>query len=154
MIKNPKLSKLFKTLYTHASNPWWWRMKGPKALGTILVNTSTNSRTPERILIKLFRQNVSLLFNQTCLNERLLPNHTHTHTHTHIYIHIYIYNQKTTILYEFPSSRGGCPRGIMIKVLDWGIVVSEFELKSRYYVHFWTNTLRKGINPLILPAMG
>ena len=41
-----------------------------------------------RILIKLYRQNVSLLFNWTCLNERLLPNHTHTHTHTYIYIYI------------------------------------------------------------------
>ena len=35
--------------------------------------------------------NVSLLFNQTWLNKRLLPNHTHTHTHTHTYIYIYIY---------------------------------------------------------------
>ena len=43
------------------------------------------------------KRNVSLLFNQTCLNERLLPNytptHTHIHTHTHIYIHIYIPTQ-------------------------------------------------------------
>ena len=42
----------------------------------------------------------------------------------------------------------------MLKVLDCGIVVSEFELQSRYYVHFQTNTLGKGMNPLILPAMG
>ena len=50
-------------------------------------------RKLERLLTKLYRQNVSLLFNQTCLNERLLPNytHTHTHTHTHTYIYIYIY---------------------------------------------------------------
>ena len=34
---------------------------------------------------------MSLLFHETCLNERLLPNHTHTHTHTHIYIYIYMY---------------------------------------------------------------
>ena len=47
----------------------------------------------------------------------------------------------------------GWPRGIMVKVMDCGIVVSKFELQSRYYVHFWTNTLGKGINPLILPAM-
>ena len=33
---------------------------------------------------------MSLLFNQTCLNEELLHTHTHTHTHTHIYIYIYI----------------------------------------------------------------
>ena len=49
---------------------------------------------------------------------------------------------------------GGCPRGVMVKVMDCGIVVSEFILQSRYYVHFRANTLGKGINPLILPAMG
>ena len=41
----------------------------------------------------------------------------------------------------------------MVKTLDCGIVVSEFELQSRYYVHFWINTLEKGMNPLILQAM-
>ena len=36
-----------------------------------------------------------------------------------------------------------------------GIVVREFVLQSRYYVHFRPNTLGKGMNPLILPpAMG
>ena len=40
-------------------------------------------RKLESILIKLYRQNVSLLFNQACLNEILLPNYTHT-----IYIYI------------------------------------------------------------------
>ena len=48
----------------------------------------------------------------------------------------------------------GCPRGVMLKAMDCGIVVSEFVLQSRYYVHFQTNTLGKGMNPLILPAMG
>ena len=48
--------------------------------------------------------------------------------------------------------RGG-PRGVMVKAMDWGIVVSEFVLQSRYYVHFRANTLGKGMNPLILPAM-
>ena len=48
----------------------------------------------------------------------------------------------------------GGPRGVMVKVMDCGIVVSEFELQSRYYVHFRANTLGKGMNPLILPAMG
>ena len=46
-----------------------------------------------------------------------------------------------------------CPRGLMVKTLDCGIVESEFELQSRYYFHFRTNTLGKGMNPLILPAM-
>ena len=42
----------------------------------------------------------------------------------------------------------------MFKAMVCGIVVSEFELKSRYYVHFQANTFGKGMNPLILPAMG
>ena len=64
--------------------------------------TKTQIRKRKKILIILFRQNLPLLFNETYLNERLLPNyththththtltHTHTHTHTHIYIYIYI----------------------------------------------------------------
>ena len=48
----------------------------------------------------------------------------------------------------------GCPRGAMVKAMDCGIVVSEFVLQSCYYVHFRANTLGKGMNPLILPAMG
>ena len=48
----------------------------------------------------------------------------------------------------------GCPRGVMVKAMGCGIVVSEFVLPSRYYVHFRANTLGKGMNPFILPAMG
>ena len=61
------------------------------------LKTKTLVRKLERTLIKLYRQNVSLLLNQTWLNEELLPNYTHTrtltlsHTHTHIYIYIYVY---------------------------------------------------------------
>ena len=46
---------------------------------------------------------------------------------------------------------GGCPRGVMVKAMNCGIVVREFVLQSRYYVHFRANTLGKGMNPLILP---
>ena len=52
------------------------------------------------------------------------------------------------------SIMGGCPRGVMVKAMDFGIVVHEFVLQSRYHVHFRANTLGKGMNPLILPAMG
>ena len=38
----------------------------------------------------------------------------------------------------------GCLHGVMVKVLDCGIVVTEFELQ---------NTLGKGMNPFILLAM-
>ena len=55
---------------------------------------------------------------------------------------------------EFLIMAGGCPHGVMVKALDCGIVVSEFELQSQYGMHFRTNTLGKGMNPLILLAMG
>ena len=48
----------------------------------------------------------------------------------------------------------GCPRGVMVKAMDCGIVVNEFILQLHYYVHFRTNTVEKGMNPVILPAMG
>ena len=49
---------------------------------------------------------------------------------------------------------GGCPHGVMVKVMDYGIVVSEFVFQSHYYIHFRVNTLGKGMNTLILLAMG
>ena len=45
-------------------------------------------------------------------------------------------------------------RGVMVKAMDYAIVVREFVLQSRYYVHFRVNILGKGMNPLILLAMG
>ena len=54
----------------------------------------------------------------------------------------------------YTSEYGGCPRGVMDKAMDWEIIVREFVIQSRYYVHFRTNTLEKGMNPLILLAMG
>ena len=54
-----------------------------------------------------------------------------------------------------PSCWGGeCPRGVMVKAMDCGIVVRKFVLQSHYYVHIRANTFGKGMNPLILPAMG
>ena len=48
--------------------------------------TKTLIKKLERILIKLYRQNLFLLFNETCLNEWLLPNYP-----PYIYIYIYTY---------------------------------------------------------------
>ena len=47
-----------------------------------------------------------------------------------------------------------CLRGVMVKAMNCWVVVSGFELQSRYYVHFRTNTLGKDMNPLIRPSMG
>ena len=52
------------------------------------------------------------------------------------------------------TGHGECPRGVMVKAMDCGIVVREIELQSRYYIHFRANTIGKGMNPQILPAMG
>ena len=38
----------------------------------------------------------------------------------------------------------------LIPLLDCNLKVSEFKLQLCYYIHFWTNTLGKGMNPLIL----
>ena len=47
-----------------------------------------------------------------------------------------------------PINRG-YPRGVIVNVMDCGIVVSEFELQWRCYVPFRTNTLfMKSIVPV------
>ena len=43
---------------------------------------------------------------------------------------------------------GGCPRGVMVKAMDCGIVVSEFVLQSRYYGH-----LRERYEPPTYPPI-
>ena len=60
------------------------------------------------------------------------------------------YNILKLLSMKLTQTGWGCPRGVMVKAMDCGIVVSEFELQLRYYVHFRANTLGKGINPLIL----
>ena len=54
----------------------------------------------------------------------------------------------------FLKNTGVGPHGVMVKAMDCRIIVCEFVLQSRYYVHFRANTLGKGMNPLILTAMG
>ena len=47
---------------------------------------------------------------------------------------------------------GRCSRRVIVKVINCRIVVSEFKLQSRYYVHFWTNTLGKD-SYLLIPLL-
>ena len=67
---------------------------------------------------------------------------------------LYHKEAKQYILQHTSSMLRECPRGVMVKTMDYGIVVSKFVLQSRYYIHCRRNTLGKGMNPLILPAMG
>ena len=53
-----------------------------------------------------------------------------------------------------PNKIVGCPRGVMVKAMDCGIVVREFVLQSCYYIHFQANTLGKGMNPTYPPNYG
>ena len=52
------------------------------------------------------------------------------------------------------SHFGESPRGVVDNVLDCEIILSEFELHSRYYVHFWANTLGNNVNSYISLALG
>ena len=78
--------------------PLMMAYKGPKSaqdyFGKFIYQfqpeTKTLIRKLERVLNELHRQNLPLLFNETWLNERLLPNHTHIHTYIYIYILILI----------------------------------------------------------------
>ena len=49
---------------------------------------------------------------------------------------------------------GRCPRGVMVKVMDCGIVVSKFVLQSRYYVHFRAIFSQERYEPPYLPSYG
>ena len=44
--------------------------------------------------------------------------------------------------------------GIMVSVIDGDIVASEWEVQSRYYVHFRIKTIEKCIKQLIKPVIG
>ena len=47
-----------------------------------------------------------------------------------------------------------CPRGVMVKAMDCGIIVREFVLQSLYYVHFRGNILGERYEPPYPPSYG
>ena len=48
----------------------------------------------------------------------------------------------------------GVPVGVLAKVFDCNLELRKFEIQLFYHIHFLTNTLWKGMNPLIPLAMG
>ena len=64
-------------------------------------------------------------------------------------IHFYTYKQFYFRQLSLAKLHGGRHRGVMVKVMDCRIVVSKFKLQSLRYFHFRTNTLGKGMSPLI-----
>ena len=51
------------------------------------------------------------------------------------------YDNASYIHSTFISINGSSPRSVVENILDCDIGVKEFELQSRYYVHFQTNTI-------------
>ena len=69
-------------------------------------------------------------------------------------LYFFYFSTKSLFFFVLFFVGGECPRGVMVKAMERRIKVSEFELQSRYYVHFRANTLGKGMNPLLLLTMG
>ena len=62
---------------------------------------------------------------------------------------------RMTFALKFLKETWGNPRSVVVNVLNGGILAYEFELKSRYYIHFRTSTLGKGMRSLLrLPSHG
>ena len=143
------------------------------------AHTYTHTHTHVRIHTHTHTHVRTHTHTHTHTHSRARTTHTHTHTHTYIYIYIHLFlfseicrsrvRKKIPLFFRpvpviiilFHESfsqklerKGGCSSGVMVNAMDCGIVVSEFELQSCYYVNFRTNTLGKGMNSLILPTMG
>ena len=83
--------------------------------------------------------------------------HTHTHTHTHILINKTKHLNTHSTIFEYiyiTKSIAGSLCGLMAKMLDCGLEVCEFKFQSHYSIQFWTNTLGKDMNHLLLLRYG
>ena len=58
------------------------------------------------------------------------------------------------VLFKLNRTAEVSPSGVVVNVLDCDVVGSELELQLPYYVHFWTNALRKDKNLLISSNYG
>ena len=94
-----------------------------------------------------------------CIMDYLYPE-IYTDLYIYIYIYIYIYKLETlrNWFLDTHSPVGffflieaslwmGCFLGLMANVLNSSLEINEFELQSRNYVHFRTNTLGKAMKP-------
>ena len=82
--------------------------------------------------------------SHTNLFSKPLGDHSQATNHNW-YPYYYYYHQMNIVTWNKVFGR---PCGILTKMLDWGLKISEFELQSRYYVDFQTNTSRKSMTHL------
>ena len=143
LLWNPKLTRMCFTCEAR-KHSWGW--------GVICMRASL--RSTNRALT--FR-NVFLLHMRNTFSPVFDSAVSHYFHYTNVFgkgMNLFLLPINSRYILEQTGLFRGCLCGVMVKAMDCGIVVSEFVLQSRYYVYFLTNTLGKGMNPLILPAMG
>ena len=67
---------------------------------------------------------------------------------------LFILLKKKTRVFLLVKMNWRTSRCVVASVLNYKIAVGEFELQSRYNVHFPTNPLEKGMNPPCPPSKG
>ena len=71
----------------------WEPVKYGKFVNQFQPDIKTTIWRFERIEMKICRQTLSVILDQMCLNEEMLPKSTLSHTHTHTHIYIYCHPQ-------------------------------------------------------------
>ena len=66
---------------------------------------------------------------------------------------VLLWAENSRITYSSIKNKSSGSRSVVVKVLNFDAVVNDFEIQSRHYVHFRTNTCEKGMNTLI-PLVG
>ena len=104
-----------------------------KYINQFPLNTLKSIRQNERINKKIYRQKMSIIFNENCINEDILP------IYTYIYIHIYIYKRV-------------CVCVCVCVYLGSKSLFKHVQLKTVEYFLFWIFKWRRS-SPLIISLM-
>ena len=102
------------------------------------MNTLVNKQRKNKE--KYERYQLEICIQQTLHNLLNLCKNPLFFLRTFSYLYNHFYSLYTDLEILTMHIRGGCPRGVMVKAMECGIVVSEFVLQSRYYIHFRANT--------------
>ena len=85
-------------------------------------NTIKVIREFERIQKKICRHKMSIMFNEICINEEMLPKYTYIY----LYIYIYIYTYSPT-----PVGLSSLPNEVIVLPLAFIASLFIYELRSR-----------------------
>ena len=111
-------------IYIYSSDPWWCPMKGPKALGPILVNSPNNSNLKPRHLSGNMKGSLLDYIDKIYLYYSIKNTYikyfwlvTHTHTHTYIYIYNESYCHLVVVTISVQDRRTYyCPLGLGCRI--------------------------------------